>query len=437
MDDKNLSLKNYTARIIIAALAVLTVLNFDRVISAAGSFVSVLAPLLTGCAAAYVLNLIMKRLEKLYFPKSEKKAVKSSRRPVCIVLSLLILFLTVTLILWIVVPEIANIFTVLKDSLPVYTQKINEFAEKYKDKLPLLEEKIKEAMESLNNEKGKELLEASTSGVTGILSSTIGIVSTIAGGAVNFVIGLIFAIYILYNKEGLAKGVKTLVKAYMKPSAAKKAEYAASAADKCFSSFIIGQCTEAVILGLLCALGMTLLRLPYSATIGVLVGATALIPIVGAYLGAAVGALMIVVIDPIKALWFLIFLVILQQIEGNVIYPKVVGSSIGLPGMWVLAAVTIGGGLGGILGMMAGVPLTATVYRLVTDDVMRRMPKDNANSAPPAEVPVPPVLTAAENTKPSAGKQTEKPEAADASDKKNQTIPKNPQRKSNRSKKRR
>ena len=192
----------------------------------------------------------------------------------------------------------------------------------------------------------------------------------------NFVVGLIFAVYILFNKEKLASQADRLMRSYMKPRSEKRFRYFCATADKCFSSFIVGQCTEAVILGLLCAIGMAILRIPYASTIGTLIGATALIPIVGAYIGAAVGALMIVVVDPIKALWFLIFLVILQQVEGNVIYPKVVGSSVGLPGMWVLAAVTVGGGLGGIGGMLLGVPAAATVYKLLENDVHRRLDGD-------------------------------------------------------------
>ena len=196
--------------------------------------------------------------------------------------------------------------------------------------------------------------------------------------------GLIFAVYILFNKEKLASQADRLMRSYMKPKSEERFRYFCATADKCFSSFIVGQCTEAVILGLLCAIGMAILRIPYASTIGTLIGATALIPIVGAYIGAAVGALMIVVVDPIKALWFLIFLVILQQVEGNVIYPKVVGSSVGLPGMWVLAAVTVGGGLGGIGGMLLGVPAAATVYKLLENDVHRRLDGDEHSDETPA-----------------------------------------------------
>ena len=217
----------------------------------------------------------------------------------------------------------------------------------------------------------------------GAFSSALSVISSFFGGVVNFVVGLIFAVYILFNKEKLAVQADRLMRSYMKPKSEEHFRYFCATADKCFSSFIVGQCTEAVILGLLCAIGMAILRIPYASTIGTLIGATALIPIVGAYIGAAVGALMIVVVDPIKALWFIIFLVILQQVEGNVIYPKVVGSSVGLPGMWVLAAVTVGGGLGGIGGMLLGVPAAATVYKLLENDVHRRLDGDEHSDEAP------------------------------------------------------
>ena len=160
--------------------------------------------------------------------------------------------------------------------------------------------------------------------------------------------------------------------AYLKPSFIKTLNHIIYTADNCFKSFITGQCVEAVILGILCTVGMLVLRFPYAPMVGTFIGATALIPMVGAYIGAIVGGFMIFTVSPVKALGFLIFIVVLQQIEGNLIYPKVVGSSIGLPGMWVLTAVTVGGGLAGIPGMLFGVPLAATLYRLISIDVKRR-----------------------------------------------------------------
>ena len=191
-------------------------------------------------------------------------------------------------------------------------------------------------------------------------------------------------------------------------------------ADETFSSFIIGQCTEAVILGTLCSVGMLIFDFPYAVMIGSFIGVTALIPVVGAYLGAGVGAFMILTVDPLKAVLFLIFIVVLQQLEGNLIYPRVVGSSIGLPGMWVLAAVTVGGGLMGIGGMLFGVPLTATLYKLFRSDVNRRNEKKDRwkERAPESKLP-PPGNGSREEGKAAAGKSS--PERSAASDRRRRT----------------
>ena len=186
---------------------------------------------------------------------------------------------------------------------------------------------------------------------------------------------MIFAIYILASKEKLQSQIARTAKAYVKPEILKRTENVLKVADETFSSFIVGQCTEAVILGVLCIIGMKLFGFPYAPMVGTFIGATALIPVVGAYIGGAVGFIMILTVSPVKAALFLVFLVVLQQLEGNIIYPRVVGSSIGLPGMWVLASVTIGAGLGGIVGMLLGVPMAATAYKLLRSDVNKRVDK--------------------------------------------------------------
>lgn len=374
-EPKKMSLKRYAVYLLLTAAAVLAVLNFDKVAAAVKELGSILSPLIIGCIFAYIFNIIMRRLEKVYFPKSTSKPASATRRPVCLVLSMLLVIIILGLVIRLIVPEIANIFTVLGDTIPVYLEKMREFLMKYEDDFPVVGDYIKDTLQNGNinwQSTITSIIDFATNGVGGFISSTVSVISTVAGGVVNAVIGLIFAVYILYNKEKLHRQINKLLDCYLKPLHANRIRYICATADKCFSSFIVGQCTEAVILGLLCALGMTILRLPYASTIGTLIGSTALIPIVGAYLGAILGALMILVVDPIKALWFLIFLVILQQVEGNVIYPKVVGSSIGLPGMWVLAAVTVGGGLGGIGGMLLGVPAAATVYKLLENDVRKK-----------------------------------------------------------------
>ena len=198
--------------------------------------------------------------------------------------------------------------------------------------------------------------------------------------AFTAVVSIIFSIYLLLGKEKLGRQISLVMKTYLKPAWYSHLVYFLETLHSCFRRFVVGQCTEAVILGLLCMGGMMLLRFPYASMVGALIGFTALIPVAGAYIGAGVGAFMIFTVSPFQSLLFLIFIAILQQLEGNLIYPKVVGSSIGLPGIWVLAAVTIGGGVLGIGGMLLAVPLAAALYQMLRVDVARR----NAPPSPPS-----------------------------------------------------
>lgn len=214
-------------------------------------------------------------------------------------------------------------------------------------------------------------LKAVLSGFGGVMSSVVSVVGSVISSVVTVAVALIFSIYLLTGKEKLISQSKRMISTYL-PKADKKIFYVLNTLNDSFHRFIVGQCTEAVILGGLCMIGMWIFRFPYAVMVGVLIGFTALIPIAGAYIGAGVGAFMILTESPLQALLFLVFIVVLQQLEGNLVYPKVVGSSIGLPGIWVLAAITIGGGLMGVLGMLLAVPLLATVYKLIQADVRKR-----------------------------------------------------------------
>ena len=272
----------------------------------------------------------------------------------------------------------ANTISVLFESVPKALDKVKTFVELHATDYPIL----KQYGESLNLDFDsiiKNIMTVGSNIATGFVNSSITVASTFTGQIINFVIGFIFALYILSNKEKLQYQINRLMEAYLKPKYVEKIRYVLGVANDSFSSFITGQCIEAVILGSLCALGMMIFCFPYAGMIGTFIGATALIPVVGAYLGAILGVIMIVTVSPIKALLFIVYIVILQQLENNLIYPKVVGSSIGLPGMWVLAAVTIGGGLGGVVGMMFGVPTAATVYKLTKYDVNQRLLKSSNN----------------------------------------------------------
>ena len=363
--------------ILLIAALILGIQNITVVVTVLQTVAGVLQPLILGAVIAYILNILMKKLEKIYFPKSKNSLINKTKRMVCIILSLLLVIGILGLVMGLVLPELAGAFAVIAESVPVYYEKLVAWLMTYSDKFPVIEEYIS-GLQLDWSQITKNLVMYATSGVGGIFNSAISVVSVVVGGIVNFVIALIFAIYLLAGKEKLSAQLKRVLEAYL--SEKKRAQLAqmVAVADNTFSSFIVGQCTEAVILGSLCTIGMWILRFPYAPMTGAFIGVTALIPVAGAYLGAGVGAFMIMTVDPMKALLFLVFIVCLQQLEGNLIYPKVVGSSVGLPALWVLAAVTVGGGINGIFGMLLGVPIAATLYKLIGMDVRKKVDKPKA-----------------------------------------------------------
>lgn len=356
---------------LLAALLILAIRYFDIILGGAVNLWGIAAPLILGCIIAYVLNIVLKFLEKHFFPKSQNKRVIKLRRPVCIVLSIVLIVAVFTLVTVLVVPEFVKAIGVIGKSIPVLVEGSIDWITEHENIFPAIAGRLEELQVDWEG-LGNSALNYLKTGLGGVLNSTVSIVSSMVGGVANFVIGLIFAVYILANKEKLANQFKKLIHAYGSPKWIAAGKRILMTADETFSSFIIGQVTEAVILGTLCTIGMFIFRFPYAPMIGAFVGVTALIPIVGAYLGAIVGVIMIFTQDPLKALLFIVFIIVLQQLEGNLIYPKVVGSSIGLPGMWVLAAVTVGGGLLGISGMLLGVPTAATVYKLLAYGVKQK-----------------------------------------------------------------
>lgn len=294
-------------------------------------------------------------------------------------ISLLLIGAAIVFIFQMLVPELISAIRIVGEELPKFFENLKDFAVENSRQFPEVQIWIEEQIETLNwADLTRNLLNHLTNGLTSLVSSTIRFVTVVFGGLMQLSISMIFAIYLLANKEKLARQGKRLMKAYLREETAEKIEYVLGTAHTSFSSFIGGQCTEAVILGSLCALGMWILRLPYVPMVGAFVSVMALIPIVGAYLEVAVGAFMIVTVDPWQALIFVVFMIILQQLEGNLIYPRVMGASIGLPGMWVLAAVTVGGGFFGIPGMLVGVPTAATLYRLLKVDVAKRVEEKEA-----------------------------------------------------------
>lgn len=363
--------KRFIRYLLCITAMVLIVTHFDSILLWTENIWAIVFPLFLGCFMAYVINIIMKALEDHWFPDSQKPSVNRMKRGICLFISIFLIFSVLFLIMRIVLPELIEAFSVIGKTIPIYFEKMQSWIVENGKMFPSIVKEV-ERMEVDWQDMFKKLAGFATSGVSSMLNSAVSILSRAVGSIVNIAIALIFAIYILINKEKLAGQLKAMEKAYLKPSFSKTINHILNTADSCFKSFITGQCVEAVILGILCTVGMFVFRFPYAPMVGTFIGATALIPMVGAYIGAIVGGFMIFTVSPVKALGFLIFIVVLQQIEGNLIYPKVVGSSIGLPGMWVLTAVTVGGGLAGIPGMLFGVPLAATLYRLISIDVKKR-----------------------------------------------------------------
>ena len=337
-------------------------------------------PLLLGCLLAYILNILMSFYERTLFKRFQDKRWRS---PVCLLIAVISLLAILALLFALVIPELAACVELLISQLPGAIEWVVE-------KLSSLDFISDELIATLNSIDWKskigDFFQLLTSGIGSVVDVVFTTVSSLISGIVTLFMALIFSFYLLLSRDRLASQSTRVLKRYMSEKHYEKLLYVLRVFNRSFHRYITGQCIEAVILGTLCAIGMAILRLPYATMIGALVGFTALIPIAGAYIGAIVGAFMILTVEPIKALIFLIFLVVLQQVEGNLIYPKVVGTSLGLPGIWVLAAVTVGGGVMGIPGMLLGVPLASALYTLLRNDVNKK--------------PVPPATPPEENSTP-------------------------------------
>ena len=366
-------LKKYSGLLIGLFLLYLAIRYWDGAISFLSLAMNAAAPLLIGAGIAYLLNILMVFFEKHYFVKSKSKFVDKSKRPVCMLLAFVSLIGIIALVVGIVVPELINCGKHLFAKVPVFIESCLSALEKDENlaQYALALESYLPKDWAAWEDKIMNGAKAVLSGFGGVMSSVVSVVGTVFSSLVTLLVALIFSIYLLLDKEKLISQFKKLIVTYL-PNADKKIFYVLRTFNDSFKKFIVGQCTEAVVLGLLCMIGMWIFRFPYAMMIGVLVGFTALIPVAGAYIGAGVGAFMILTESPLQALLFLVFILVLQQVEGNLIYPKVVGSSIGLPGIWVLAAITIGGGLMGVFGMLLAVPIVAALYKLLQADMRKR-----------------------------------------------------------------
>ena len=318
---------------------------------------------------AYIINILMVFYEKRFFARTQNKILKKAKIPVCMLLAILSFILIISVIIGLVVPELASCIRLLISDIPPAMEAL------LKSEL-FIELAPEDLYAQLNEIDWKSLMNEVMKFVSSGLGSTVGAVvsavSTVASNVVTCVLAFIFAIYLLLGKESLMNQCRRVMKNYLPQKAVLKVNYVLRVVNESFHRYIVGQFTEAIILGVLCVAGMLVFQFPYAAMIGALIGFTALIPVAGAYIGGIVGFVMILTVSPVKAVLFIVFLLVLQQLEGNLIYPKVVGGSLGLPAIWVLAAVTIGGSLMGIMGMLIGVPIAAAIYRLIRDDMRRK-----------------------------------------------------------------
>lgn len=372
MNIKELDVKKAIIYSSIFVIIVALIFNINHVISFIGTVIGILTPIIMGVVLAFLFNILMVKYERLLFKKDIKKGVKIGglKRALSIFLTLLTVILILTLIIMLLLPELFNSIKLLIDNIGNYTEELTKFGQNVVSQNELFKNGYEEFMtswKSISERLGNWFIEASPSILNGAIS--------LFGSIFNFILGIVFAIYLLYQKEKVLLNVKKTLYAFVKKTHADKICEVSKLTLKTFTNFVGGQITEAVILGTLCTLGMLALGMPYAVLIGVVVGVTSLIPMFGAYLGAIPSAFLLLMEDPILAVIFIVFLIILQQFEGNIIYPKVVGASVGLTGFWILLAVVVGGAIGGVMGILIGVPLCSVLYYLLRDEVNKRLKK--------------------------------------------------------------
>lgn len=352
---------------------------------AVGWLLGILAPFLLGGAIAFILNVPMRAIERNLMPRA--KSAARFRRPMALVLALVGVLGVLALASWVIGPGIAEAVMSIVNQIPQAAKRLQEQLLELEEYLPQLEAIIAEL--DINwGELSKKAIDLAQDWGSGLLSSGSGFIGGVVSGVSTFVIGLIFSFYILLQKEKLSRQARQVFYAILPERWADRLLEVLRLAERTFSSFLSGQCLEACILGTLFVVAMTLFQIPYALLVGVLIALAALIPIVGAFIGCAVGALLIAIDDPWKALWFIVLFLVLQQVEGNLIYPHVVGSSVGLPSIWVLFAVTLGGSLMGILGMLVFIPVCSVLYALFRGYVKDRLvqkavPAQKWQDAPP------------------------------------------------------
>ena len=375
MIDLEKNKKTIIELIIFTVVIIFAFINIEALWSFITYIIKIFMPFIIGVMIAFVLNVLLNVVENKLFKKlSEKngKVWKKIKRPTSLITTFIIIIALIAFILGLLIPQLQNTVTIFTENFDSYKKESIEILDKIgidnKD-IKALNKNIEKIKEEVTDYVGNNKQE--------IVQTTFGVASSVVGTITSLVLGIVFAIYILLKKEDLARQSRKVLKAYLPEKKEKRIREIANLSNKTFGNFISGQCLEALIIGVLCFIGMFILQIPYASTISVVVGFTALIPVFGAFIGTVIGAFLILMVDPTKAIIFIIFILILQQLEGNLIYPKVVGKSVGLPGIWVMVAVTVGASIAGVLGMLLSVPICSVLYSILKTDVNNRIDQKN------------------------------------------------------------
>lgn len=365
-----LNKKDIRFLILYTVLLIFGFIYIKEIFSILKYIIKIFMPFIIGIMIAFVLNVLMEVIENKWFEKLNWN--KNTKRAVSLTLSIFIVIGFFIILMLLIIPNLQDTIVIFANNIPDYLSNLKELLLK----LNVSNNVINDIMETLSNlgDTAKEYV-LNNSGK--IIETTFGIASNVLNAFVNVFIGIVFAIYFLVDKEKISRQFSNIMKAYLPSKSCKKIEDIAELSNRVFANFVSGQCLEAIIIGVLCFFGMIILRLPYAGAISVLVGFTALIPVFGAFIGTIIGAFLIFMVNPLQSVIFVIFIIVLQQLEGNLIYPHVVGKSVGLPGIWVLVAVTVGASINGILGMLLSVPLASIIYSILKTDVNLKLKKKN------------------------------------------------------------
>lgn len=361
--------------ILFIALIIIVIWKYEMVLDILGFIIGLITPFLLGGSLAFILNIPMNFFQRHLFSekRTEKhKILKKIARPASIVIVLIVTILVLGVVFLVLIPQLGSSLSQLAktiaDWVPAVQDWLQEQFSNNKEVLNLIEK-----LELNWSAIADKAVSFVNTGMNVFLNSTFSIISGIISGVATFFIALVFAIYVLLQKNKLGTQAKKVLYAYIKRDRADQVVAFFSLTYKTFSNFLTGQCVEAVILGTMFFIAMSILRFPYALLVAMLIAVTALIPIFGAFIGLFIGAFLIVMVSPMQALGFIIMFFVLQQIEGNLIYPHVVGNSVGLPSIWVLAAVTIGGSLMGVVGMLVFIPMSSVLYTILRHSVYERL----------------------------------------------------------------